>query len=93
MVSHIAYEFSFGIQVEHPYVLPFIKELGGEFGCYYFGVDIGILSNSHPHLTIETRRVTHGVRRSFLLRVFAHRAAAHGSWCPFMVRLGILAFN
>ena len=65
MISQKAYEFSFGIQVEHPYVVPFIRELGGEFGCYHLGMDIGILSRSHHHLIVETYRVAHGVRHSF----------------------------
>ena len=65
MVSQSAHEFSLGIQGEHPYALPFIGELGGEFGRYHLGVDIGIVPSSHHHLTVETRRVTHGVRHSF----------------------------
>ena len=58
-------EFSLVIQGEHPYVLSFIGKLGGEFGRYHLGVDIGILLSSYNHLTTETHKVTHGVRHSF----------------------------
>ena len=64
VVSQIVHEFSLGIQGEHPYVLLFIGELGGEFGCYHLVLDIGILPSSYLHLTVETHKVTYGVRHS-----------------------------